>query len=45
MSRPPRFIVEIGAIANGAALVTGRELHHLRDVRRLEIGDVVELIE
>jgi 16S rRNA (uracil1498-N3)-methyltransferase len=45
MSRPPRFIVASGAIENGVARVTGKDLHHLRDVRRLAPGAVLELID
>ncbi|HUN56791.1 MAG TPA: RsmE family RNA methyltransferase [Candidatus Binataceae bacterium] len=45
MSRPPRFIVSNQAIKDGIARVTDGELHHLRDVRRLGIGNLIELID
>jgi 16S rRNA (uracil1498-N3)-methyltransferase len=45
MSRPPRFKIETGAMEDRVARVTSRELHHLRDVRRLVLGDLVELID
>jgi 16S rRNA (uracil1498-N3)-methyltransferase len=45
MSRPPRFMVASGAIENGVARVVGKDLHHLRDVRRLARGAPLELID
>jgi 16S rRNA (uracil1498-N3)-methyltransferase len=45
MSRPPRFIVASGAIENGVARVMGKDLHHLRGVRRLAPGAALELID
>jgi 16S rRNA (uracil1498-N3)-methyltransferase len=45
MSRPPRFIVATTAIENGVARVMGKDLHHLRDVRRLAPGAAIELID
>ena len=43
--RPPRFIIATAAIAGGIARVTGNELHHLRDVRRLGPGAALELLD
>jgi 16S rRNA (uracil1498-N3)-methyltransferase len=45
MSRPPRFVIADGAVREGLARVAGRELHHLRDVRRLGPGAALELID
>jgi 16S rRNA (uracil1498-N3)-methyltransferase len=45
MSKPPRFMITSEAIVDGAARVTGKELHHLRDVRRLAIGAKLVLID
>ena len=45
MSRPPRFIVATSAIEDGVARVTGKDLHHMRDVRRLAPGGLLELID
>jgi 16S rRNA (uracil1498-N3)-methyltransferase len=45
MSQPPRFAIERASIEISFARVTGAELHHLRDVRRLGPGDEVELID
>jgi 16S rRNA (uracil1498-N3)-methyltransferase len=44
-NRPPRFIVATDAIIGGVARVTGSELHHLRDVRRLGPGAALELLD
>jgi 16S rRNA (uracil1498-N3)-methyltransferase len=44
-SRPPRFIISTAAIVGGLARVTGSELHHLRDVRRLGPGAALELLD
>jgi 16S rRNA (uracil1498-N3)-methyltransferase len=46
MKQPPRFIVsDLAALdINGTVRVTGSELHHLRDVMRLSIGEEVVLI-
>ena len=43
MNRPPRFALH-HPIANGIAIVDAAELHHLRDVMRLRIGDSVALL-
>jgi len=43
--RPPRFVIGSAAITDGVARVTGIELHHLRDVRRLGPGDRLELLD
>jgi 16S rRNA (uracil1498-N3)-methyltransferase len=45
MTRPPRFIIAHGCISQGVARITGRELHHLRDVRRLSPGAIVEMAD
>jgi 16S rRNA (uracil1498-N3)-methyltransferase len=45
MTRPPRFIIADGSVSHGVACITGRELHHLRDVRRLSVGTIVEMID
>jgi 16S rRNA (uracil1498-N3)-methyltransferase len=42
LNRPPRFALH-HPIANGLAIISGAELHHLRDVMRLRVGDVVTL--
>ena len=44
-STPPYFRISSAAIKNDDALVTGDELHHLRDVLRLREGDQVTLID
>jgi 16S rRNA (uracil1498-N3)-methyltransferase len=43
--RPPRFIISTASIVGGLARVTGSELHHLRDVRRLGLGAALELLD
>ena len=45
LTRPPRFIIGSAAIIDGLARVTGSELHHLRDVRRLGPGAALELLD
>ena len=42
--RPPRFALEADAIDGTSAHLSGAELHHLRDVMRLEVGGEVHLI-
>jgi 16S rRNA (uracil1498-N3)-methyltransferase len=43
LNRPPRFALH-HPIANGIAIVDAAELHHLRDVMRMRIGDAVALL-
>jgi 16S rRNA (uracil1498-N3)-methyltransferase len=45
MKRPPRFAVASAAIDGARALVEGAELHHMRDVMRLEPGAEVALFD
>jgi 16S rRNA (uracil1498-N3)-methyltransferase len=44
MNRPPRFALESLPDAEGVAWVTGGELHHMRDVMRLQPGARVTLL-
>jgi 16S rRNA (uracil1498-N3)-methyltransferase len=43
LSRPPRFASQ-HPIVDGVAIIDGAELHHLRDVMRLRVGDSVALL-
>lgn len=45
MNRPPRFAFESPPDADGVAWVTGGELHHMRDVMRLQPGARVALLD
>ena len=45
MSSPPSFRISSAAIQDDCASITGAELHHLRDVMRLRLGDEVTLID
>ncbi len=45
MNRPPRFALESPPDAEGVAWVTGGELHHMRDVMRLQPGARVALLD
>jgi 16S rRNA (uracil1498-N3)-methyltransferase len=42
--RPPRFALAPGAIDGRVARIGGSELHHLRDVMRLSLGDAVGIM-
>jgi len=44
MSGAPRFMITSAAIDAGRARVTGKELHHLRDVMRLAAGSAIVLV-
>lgn len=44
MSGPPRFLIAPAAIDGDSARVTGKELHHLRDVMRLAPGASIVLM-
>jgi len=41
----PRFGIEAPPTAEGLAIVEGAELHHMRDVMRLRVGDNVALLD
>jgi 16S rRNA (uracil1498-N3)-methyltransferase len=43
MKPPPRFVLS-GDAMEGIARITGRELHHMRDVMRLGVGAAVVLL-
>lgn len=45
MKRPPRFVIASAAVSDGHARVGGAELHHMRDVMRLEAGAEVALLD
>jgi 16S rRNA (uracil1498-N3)-methyltransferase len=45
MKRPPRFVIASAAVRDGRARVGGAELHHMRDVMRLEAGAEVALLD
>jgi len=45
MKRPPRFVIESASVSGGQARVGGAELHHMRDVMRLEAGAEVALLD
>jgi len=45
MSRSPRFAITRNMITSGAVRLAGPELHHLRDVMRLDAGAEVALID
>jgi 16S rRNA (uracil1498-N3)-methyltransferase len=42
--RPPRFAIAADAVDGRVARIGGTELHHLRDVMRLGLGDAVAII-
>ncbi len=42
---PPRFAIATTPDASGVVIVAGAELHHMRDVMRLRIGDEVALLD
>ena len=44
MRRPPRFVIASASVSEGQARVDGAELHHMRDVMRLEAGAEVALL-
>jgi 16S rRNA (uracil1498-N3)-methyltransferase len=43
LNQPPRFALQ-HPIVDGVAIIDGAELHHLRDVMRLRVGDSVALL-
>ena len=45
MKRAAQFTIERGAIRDGLAIMTGAELHHMRDVARMRPGAAVRLID
>jgi 16S rRNA (uracil1498-N3)-methyltransferase len=45
MSRPPRFAITRSMITSGAVRVAGPELHHMREVMRLQLGANIALID
>ncbi len=45
MRRPPRFVIASSSVGDGHARVDGAELHHMRDVMRLEAGAEVALLD
>lgn len=45
MSRAPRFTLARPPDPDGTAVIEGAELHHLRDVMRLKVGDAVALLD
>ncbi len=45
MKRPAQFMIERGAIRGGVAIMTGAELHHMRNVVRMRPGAPVTLID
>jgi len=45
MNPPPRFAIARIDIRDGRARLAGAELHHLRDVMRLQAGDEVTLLD
>ncbi len=45
MNRPPRFAITSAAVRDGIARVGGAELHHMRDVMRLRVGDAVTMLD
>ncbi len=44
MNRPPRFVLAVPPSADAVAIVTGAELHHMRDVARMREGAEVGLL-
>jgi 16S rRNA (uracil1498-N3)-methyltransferase len=45
MSEPRRFVLDESSVTDTVATLTGGELHHLRDVLRLQTGDEVTILD
>lgn len=45
MRQPPRFVIANDAINTGVVRIAGSELHHLRDVMRLQPGSEVTILD
>jgi 16S rRNA (uracil1498-N3)-methyltransferase len=45
MNHPPRFIVPRRTITGTTVRIGGNELHHMRDVMRLGMGDCISIID
>lgn len=45
MPRPPRFFISPGQVAGNEIKVTGSDVHHIRSVLRMRIGDGLVLLD